>query len=118
MQYRREFEIVARAKRHINPEMLMCIFLNGLKKDIHAEMKVGAFPSLNAMMDQALKLETRNFAWRDVGVNHGMKGVGGPSKGPTQFRAQNWVRNSPVGFQGGGPKPEARGIGEKRVSGM
>ena len=118
MQYRREFEVVAGAKRHIDPEMLMCIFLNGLKKEIRAEMKVGAFPSLNAMMDRALELETRNLAWRDAGVNPGMKGVGGPSKGPTQFRAQNWVRNSPGGFQGGGPKPEAGGVGEKRVSGM
>ena len=62
MQYLREFEIVAGARRHIDPEMLMCIFLNGLKKEIRAEMKVGAFPSLNAMMDRTLELETRNMS--------------------------------------------------------
>lgn len=98
--------------------MLMSIFLNGLKKEIRAEMKVGAFSSLNAMMDRALELETRNLAWRDTGVNPSMKTLDGPSKGPTHFRDQNWVCNSPGGSQGGGSKPEVGEMSEKKVSGM
>lgn len=62
LQYRREFDLLARAKRNVDSEILMSIFLNRLKREIRAEMAVGKFPSLAAMMDQALKLEERNSA--------------------------------------------------------
>ena len=109
---------MARAKRNVDPEILMSIFHNGLKKEIRAEMTVAEFPNLAAMMDRALKLEERNVAWREAGVHAGGKGAGGPSKGPSPFRPQNWVRSSPGGFQGGGQKNELGGSGEKRISGI
>ena len=43
MQYRREFEIVMNVKQNLDLEVLMSIFLNGLKGEIQAELKVGEF---------------------------------------------------------------------------
>ena len=61
-QYRKEFELVAGARRDLNAEVVMGIFLHGLKEEIRAELKVNQFRSLNALMDRALELEERNVA--------------------------------------------------------
>ena len=57
MQYRRDFELVARSKRNMDPEILMGIFMNGLKREVRAEMRMDEFRNLSEMMDRALELE-------------------------------------------------------------
>ena len=106
MQYRREFELVARTKKNIDLEILMCIFMNGLKKEVRAKMTVGEFRNLTAMMDRALELEQRNLAWVDAGVYPGIRGAGGPSRGPGPFRTQPSIRHNVGNTQGGGSKSD------------
>ena len=84
----------------------MCIFMNGLKKEVRAEMTVGEFRNLTAMMDRALELEQRNLAWVDAGVHPGMRGAGGPSRGPGPFRTQPSIRLNVGNTQGGGSKSD------------
>ena len=40
MQYRTEFEFGASSKRDLDPEVLMSIFLNGLKSEIQASGRI------------------------------------------------------------------------------
>ena len=37
MEYQKSFELVSSAKRNVDPETMMCIFLNCLKKELQAE---------------------------------------------------------------------------------
>ena len=79
-QYHKEFEVVANARKDLNLEVVMGIFLYRLKSELQAEFKVGQFRSLTALMDKALELEERNLAWRDGGIRVFHRG-GGSSKG-------------------------------------
>ena len=40
MQYWREFELVSRAMKDLDREVVMGIFLNGLKMEIQADLKI------------------------------------------------------------------------------
>ena len=83
LQYRKEFERAASAKRDLDPKVMMCIFLSGLKEEIQAELKVNQFRTLSAMMDKALELEERNGVWKGGGVSSFMKGGGSSRFNPT-----------------------------------
>ena len=61
-QYRKEFELMVSAKRNLSIEVVMGIFLHGLKEEIWAKLKVNQFRSLNTLMDKALELEEYNLA--------------------------------------------------------
>ena len=91
LQYRRDFERVASTKRDLEPQVMMCIFLSGLKEEIQAELKVGQFRTLSAMMDKALELEERNGAWREGGVSKFVKGGGNNRVNPV-YRAPGMSR--------------------------
>ncbi|XP_072054839.1 uncharacterized protein [Arachis hypogaea] len=54
MEYRRDFEIAARAHRHLGGDTLLCMFHEGLKPSIKAEMRVAEFEDLQALMDRAM----------------------------------------------------------------
>ena len=90
-QYRKEFEAVANASKDLNWEVVMGIFLHGLRLKLQVELKVSHFWSLAILMDKALELEEQNMAWRVGGVGAFHKG-GGSSKGlmstsvPVTFR--------------------------------
>ena len=62
--------------RHLDPEVKMGIFLNGLREEIQAKLKVSQFWTLSTMMDKALELEERNLAWKEGGVGSFHKGLG------------------------------------------
>ncbi|XP_072059552.1 uncharacterized protein [Arachis hypogaea] len=80
-QYRREFEAAARTQRNLGIEALMCIFVNGLKKEIQAELEVAQFDNLPALMDRAMAIEWRNQAWKETGVDPNGKRVEGLPEG-------------------------------------
>jgi len=61
-QYRRAFEAAARTQRNLGTETLICIFENGLRKEIQAELDVVSFDNLSALMDKAMAIEWRNCA--------------------------------------------------------
>ena len=67
LQYRKAFEAAANARKDLDREVVMCVFLHGLKPEIQAELKVSQFRSLTTLMDKALELEERNLAWRERG---------------------------------------------------
>lgn len=64
MEYRERFELLmAPLKRH-ERGMLESIFINGLRDDIQAELKLHSTRGLNAVMDRALLIEERNEAMK------------------------------------------------------
>ena len=114
LQYRREFERAASAKKDLDPEVMVCIFLSGLKEEIQAELKVCQFRTLLAMMCKALELEERNGAWREGGVSKFVKGGGNSKVNPT-YRASRIARQgessgvAAYGERGGRVVQEGRG---------
>ena len=114
LQYRREFGRAASAKKNLDPEMMMCIFLSRLKEEIQAELKVGQFRTLSAMMDKALELEERNGAWREGGVSKFVK-EGSNSRVNPMYRAPSIARQgersgaATYGERGGRVVQERRG---------
>ena len=69
----------------------MGIFLNGLREENQAELKVGQFRTLAALMDKALELEERNLAWKEEGVGNFQRS-GGVSKGVTSYKSSGLVK--------------------------
>ena len=43
----------------------MGIFLNGLREEIQAKLKVSQFRTLATVTDKALEQEERNLAWKE-----------------------------------------------------
>ena len=74
LQYRRKFLAVANARKDLDIEVVMCVFLHGLKIEIQAELKVSQFQSLIALMDKVLELEDRNLAWKERDMGHFPRG--------------------------------------------
>ncbi|QHO46404.1 hypothetical protein S83_019520 [Arachis hypogaea] len=89
-QYRREFEAAARTQRNLGIEALMCIFVNGLKKEIQAELEVVQFDNLPALMDRAMAIEWRNQAWKETGLTLMARGWRGCQKGMDQADLVQW----------------------------
>lgn len=68
-KFEREFALLKKEKRI----MLKGIFLNGLKEEIQAELKLFRTESLEELMDRALLLEEKNAAMRKVGLMNSEK---------------------------------------------
>lgn len=68
MEYREKFEMLVAPLRREERGMLDSIFLNGLKEELQAEMKLYDYHDLADMMDRALLLEEKNEALRRRGI--------------------------------------------------
>ena len=68
MQYQQEFELTAASMRQLDHEVKIGIFLNGLKNEIQAKLKVSQFRTLSALMYKVLELEVWNQARREGGI--------------------------------------------------
>jgi len=88
MEYRRDFELAARPHKSLGNDTLLCLFHEGLKPTIKAEMAIDEFESLQTMMDRAMMLEARNMVWQEEGTPPwSCKGIA---------RNNNWAKpNSP-----------------------
>ena len=62
MEYRKAFELVSSSRREVDREIIMGIFVAGLRPELQAELKVGDYMTLSALMDRAMVLEERNLA--------------------------------------------------------
>jgi len=71
MQYREEFELVARNQQSLGQDTLMGIFMNGLKEEIKAKMNIVDFETLTDIMDKSTVIEAHNNAWRTAGITLG-----------------------------------------------
>ncbi|GAU47870.1 hypothetical protein TSUD_404410 [Trifolium subterraneum] len=87
MEYRDKFEQLVAPLRRDDRVMLDSIFLNGLKEEIQAELKLYESHDLTELMDRALLIEERNevmlkrgAGWRDRGANHRFKDPGEGSR--------------------------------------
>ncbi|CAH9054680.1 unnamed protein product [Cuscuta europaea] len=87
-EFRDEFELVIAPQINVDMGILRGIFINGLKEEIKAELKLHNSNSLTEVMDKALLIESRNEAiylrrkeedrlsWKE--------------KGPTTSKSQAW----------------------------
>lgn len=64
MDYRTRFELLIAPSKNEEKVMLESIFLNGLKEEIRAELKLHEPRSLAEIMDRALLLEEKNLAFQ------------------------------------------------------
>lgn len=103
--------------RHLDPEVKMGIFLNELKEEIQAELKVSQFRTLSSMMDKALELEERNLAWKERGLGSFQKGLS-HSKGILPSRPLGLIRSmggsSSVAYGEHGGRGVIEGMGGRR----
>ncbi|PNX67995.1 hypothetical protein L195_g055926, partial [Trifolium pratense] len=88
MEYRDKFEKLVVPLRKEDRVMLDSIFLNGLKEEIQAELKMYESQDLSDLMDRALLIEERNdvmmrrgVSWKDRGSTHRFKDPGDVSGG-------------------------------------
>lgn len=65
MAYRDKFELHATSLKKEERMMLTSIFLNGLKDEIQAELKMYDIDDLDELMDRALLIEEKNQALAD-----------------------------------------------------
>lgn len=74
MDYREQFEMLITSLKKAKCVMLDSIFLNGLKDEIQAKLKLYEAWSLSELMDKALLLEKKNLALQKGGVGLREKG--------------------------------------------
>lgn len=74
MEYREKFELLIAPLRKEERVMLESIFLNGLKEEIQAELKLHDSKSLSELMDRALLVEEKNLAFMKRGSAQREKG--------------------------------------------
>ncbi|XP_057449034.1 uncharacterized protein LOC130740445 [Lotus japonicus] len=91
MEYRERFEMVAAPLRHTDRDIIKGIFLNGLKEEIRAELKLYRSGKLEEIMDRALLLEEKNLAMRNSkGGDEDKRGW--KEKGVSSSKAhQTWI---------------------------
>ena len=83
MEYRKAFKLVSSSRRDVDREIIMGIFVSGLKLELQAKLKVGDYMTLYALMGRAMVLEERNLAWKGEGISPASRGEGGGGyKGP------------------------------------
>lgn len=80
MKYREKFERESAPLKKEERIMLKGIFINGLKEEIQAELKLHAAGTLDELMDRALLLEEKNNALRKGGLMNVEKKGGGNSE--------------------------------------
>ncbi|WVZ06906.1 hypothetical protein V8G54_020252 [Vigna mungo] len=100
MEYCMQFEMVSTLLRGTDRTMLKGIFLNGLKEEIRAELKLYDNDSISDLMDRSLLLEEKNMAMRSGGFSGFVKVSGELSRGKSMIS---------MGEKGGKSKPEPPG---------
>ncbi|CAH9052067.1 unnamed protein product [Cuscuta europaea] len=100
--YRDEFEKVIATQKNIDRGMLRGIFINGLKDEIKAELKLFNGKSLAATMDRAQAIEKKNDAIYTKGKT--TEKLEGRDKGSMNYRQPVW---------GEGYKPKAGSSGSQ-----
>ncbi|CAJ2662268.1 unnamed protein product [Trifolium pratense] len=86
MEYREKFEMLVAPIRREERVMLDSIFLNGLKEEIQAELKLFECQDLAELMDRALLLEEKNEALLKRGIGGREKAEGKDRGSTTRFR--------------------------------
>ncbi|CAH9138406.1 unnamed protein product [Cuscuta epithymum] len=87
-EFRDEFEMVITPQINIDAEILKGIFINGLKVEIKAELKMHNSSSLAEVMDMAILIENKNEALNFKRKEEGM--FLWKEKGPVPSKSQNW----------------------------
>jgi hypothetical protein len=86
MEYREKFEMLVAPIRREERVMLDSIFLNGLKEEIQAELKLFECQDLAELMDRALLLEEKNEAFLKRGIGGRERAEGRDRNSTTKFR--------------------------------
>jgi len=76
VEYVKEFEKLSGSISHLDPDILMGIFINGLVEPIKAEIKGLKLGSRATIKDSTTVLEERNLEWRKSGVGPMDRGGG------------------------------------------
>ncbi|CAH9115813.1 unnamed protein product [Cuscuta epithymum] len=108
--YRDEFELVIAPQINVDMEILKGIFLNGLKNEIKAELKLHNSTALNDIMDMALLVETRNEAI--YLKTNGEDKVTWKEKGPSATKHQTWVDGFKAKIGNSGSNNNGKGAAE------
>jgi len=87
MDYREKFEMRVAPLRREEKGMLDSIFLDGLKEEIQAEMKLYDHQDLADLMDRALLIEEKNDALVKKGITSREKGDWKDRGGGTKCRS-------------------------------
>ncbi|KAJ1408087.1 Retrotransposon gag domain [Sesbania bispinosa] len=74
MEYREKFEMVSAPLKDADKSILKGIFLNGLREELQAELKLYNSENLSERMDRALLLEEKNWALKRGGYGPNEKG--------------------------------------------
>jgi len=104
VEYVEEFEKLSGSISHLDPNILMGIFINGLIGPIKAAIKGLELGSLAAIKDRAIVLEERNLEWKKSGVGQ-MDCGGGVPQSSTSFHrvgipASEGLVREPMGSKG------------------
>ena len=75
MDYIEEFELVTGPLCGIDGDIIKGMFLNGLKEELRAELKVFELETLFELRECVLLLEERNMMWKRSGVSRESEGV-------------------------------------------
>ncbi|CAJ2661553.1 unnamed protein product [Trifolium pratense] len=102
MEFREQFETLVAPVRREERVMLDSIFLNGLKEEIQAELKLYDCRDLAEIMDRALLLEEKNDALMK-------RGAGGKEKGEWKDRGGAVKFRDPGDFGGAKRDSDKRG---------
>lgn len=92
MEYREKFELLVAPLAREDRVLLEDIFLNGLKEEIKAEIKLYGYDDLSSLMDRALLLEEKNLALskKSRGVNDRADWRGGGTKYKNTWENSKW----------------------------
>lgn len=131
MEYRERFEMLIAPLKHDERGMLESVFINGLRDEIQAELRLHDSRSLEELMDRALLIEDKNVAsnkgksivknsgdWGDKGEKW-KSGAGSNStdvgRSKTYItRPNSFITGPSVAGNTNDPKPNSGGGGERR----
>nr|XP_016495663.1 PREDICTED: uncharacterized protein LOC107814725 isoform X3 [Nicotiana tabacum] len=82
-QYREDFELLSAPLKDADDEVLMGIFINGLREEIKAELRLSKLGTLTQIMDQSQRIEEKNWAISQAHLPRHMR-IALP-RGPTHF---------------------------------
>ncbi|CAH9078190.1 unnamed protein product [Cuscuta epithymum] len=110
--YRDEFEMVIAPQINIDMEMLKGIFLNGLRAEIKADLKLHSSSTLNEIMDTAILIEDKNEAM--YGRRNEEDRLTLKEKGPTIAKPQTWGDGFRAKIGSSGSNNNGKGAAESR----
>jgi len=120
VNYLEEYVKLSWSISHLDSDILMGIFINGLGGPIKTEIKGLELGSLTTIKDRAMVLEERNLEWRKSGVGPMDRG-GGVSQSSTSFHhvgiftSRGLVRE-PMGSKGAPPTQVSRATTATKLS--